>query len=121
MRTPRSAIKLSALLIAGVLSADVAAAEITPANRARLDRIEQSLKADVPRVLCLDENISTGAQPKETAYASAAANGFRSVLSLRTASEGIDLSRERSHRRKDWHALLKYPGSLKRAALGAGR
>ena len=109
MRTLRSAVKLSALLIAGVLSADAAAAEIPPANRARLDRIEQSLKADVPRVLCLDENISTGAQPKEKAYASAAANGFRSVLSLRTASEGIDLSRERSIVEKTGMRYLNIP------------
>jgi protein tyrosine phosphatase (PTP) superfamily phosphohydrolase (DUF442 family) len=109
MRRPWSAIKLSALLIAGVLSADATAAEIPPTNRARLDRIEQSLKADVPRVLCLDENISTGAQPKEKAYASAAANGFRSVLSLRTASEGIDLSRERSIVEKTGMRYLNIP------------
>lgn len=69
----------------------------SPANdRDRLNRIEQSLKADVPRVLCLNEAIATGAQPTEKAFATAAANGFRSVLSLRTADEGLNLARERS-------------------------
>ena len=51
--------------------------------RARLDKIEQSLKADVPRVLCLDDSFATGGQPTEQAFAKVAASGFRSVLSLR--------------------------------------
>jgi len=72
------------------------AAETTKADRARLDQIQKSLSADVPRVLCLDENFTTGAQPTREAYAKAAATGFHAVLSLRTASEGIDLARERA-------------------------
>jgi protein tyrosine phosphatase (PTP) superfamily phosphohydrolase (DUF442 family) len=72
------------------------AAETTKADRARLDQIQKSLSADVPRVLCLDENFTTGAQPTGEAYAKAAATGFHAVLSLRTASEGIDLARERA-------------------------
>src|SRR4030095_6517323 len=34
--------------------------------------------------------------PAREAYAKAAASGFKSILSLRTANEGIDLARERS-------------------------
>jgi hypothetical protein len=64
-------------------------------ERARLDEIEQSLKADVPRILCLDDSFATGGQPTEQAYAKAAANGFRSVLSLRAGNESVDLFRER--------------------------
>jgi protein tyrosine phosphatase (PTP) superfamily phosphohydrolase (DUF442 family) len=75
----------------------LAVAAETPGNeRARLDQIEQSLKSDVPRVLCLDGNFATGGQPTDQAYAKAAASGFRSVLSLRTADEGVDLMRERA-------------------------
>jgi protein tyrosine phosphatase (PTP) superfamily phosphohydrolase (DUF442 family) len=71
-------------------------AESANADRARLDQIQKTLSADIPRVLCLDENFATGAQPTGDAYAKAAASGFRSVLSLRTANEGIDLGRERA-------------------------
>ena len=62
-------------------------------ERARLGEIEQALKADVPRILCLDNSFATGGQPTEQAYAKAAASGFRSVLSLRSANEGLDLFR----------------------------
>ena len=72
------------------------AAESPAANRARLDKIQQTLSAEVPRVLCLDDDFATGAQPVGDAYTKAAANGFRSVLSLRTANEGLDLARERA-------------------------
>jgi len=65
-------------------------------DRARLDKIQQTLSAEVPRVLCLDDDFATGAQPVGDAYTKAAANGFRSVLSLRTANEGLDLARERA-------------------------
>lgn len=85
---------LSAILVA-TLSAISMAADVPRNERARLDQIEQSLKSDVPRVLCLDGSFTTGGQPTDQAYAKAAASGFRSVLSLRTASEGVDLMRER--------------------------
>ena len=78
------------------LSTLVVAAEIPGSERVRLDQIEQSLKSDVPRVLCLDGSFATGGQPTDQAYAKAAAGGFHSVLSLRTANEGVDLARERS-------------------------
>jgi protein tyrosine phosphatase (PTP) superfamily phosphohydrolase (DUF442 family) len=79
-----------------LLSTISIAAELRQADRARLDKIEQSLKGDVPRILCLDNDFATGAQPTDQAYAKAAAGGFRSVLSLRAGNEGVDLFRERS-------------------------
>jgi protein tyrosine phosphatase (PTP) superfamily phosphohydrolase (DUF442 family) len=78
-----------------VSSTITAAADAQRNNRARLDHIQQTLSSDVPRMLCLDESFATGGQPKDQAYTKAAAAGFRSVLSLRTAAEGIDLARER--------------------------
>ena len=87
---------VSQLLFIFTLSTLSMAAEIPTNERARLDQIERSLKSDVPRVLCLDGSFATGGQPTEQAYAKAAAGGFHSVLSLRTANEGVDLARERS-------------------------
>jgi len=81
----------SALIVAATF-----AAEIPPAKRADLQRIERALSADVPRVLCLDNSFTTGGQPTAEAYVKAAANGFRTVLSLRTNSEGVDLVLERA-------------------------
>ncbi|MGE5304732.1 MAG: fused DSP-PTPase phosphatase/NAD kinase-like protein [Alphaproteobacteria bacterium] len=72
------------------------AAQAPQGDRARLDQIERYLKADVPRILCLDNDFASGAQPSDKAYAKAAASGFHSVLSLRTGNEGVDLARERS-------------------------
>jgi uncharacterized protein (TIGR01244 family) len=66
-------------------------------KRADLDKIEQSLKDDVPRVLCLTRDLATGGQPSEQAFGKLAANGFRSVLNLRTAAEGVDLDKERAN------------------------
>jgi uncharacterized protein (TIGR01244 family) len=64
-------------------------------ERARLDRIEQALRSDVPRILCLNESLATAAQPSEQAFSKVAAAGFRSVLNLRTAAEGVDVEKER--------------------------
>ena len=52
-------------------------------------------KVDPPVVLCIDDKPGTGGQPSIQAYAKAAANGYRSVLTLRTAKDGVDLTRER--------------------------
>jgi protein tyrosine phosphatase (PTP) superfamily phosphohydrolase (DUF442 family) len=84
-------------------------AEIGKPDRARLDRIQQSLGTDIPRVLCLDENYTTGAQPKAGAYAKAATSGFRTVLSLRTANEGIDLAHERLQVEKNKMRFFNIP------------
>jgi protein tyrosine phosphatase (PTP) superfamily phosphohydrolase (DUF442 family) len=74
----------------------VNAADAQKGDRARLDQIQKALSSEVPRVLCLDESFATGGQPTGDAYIKAAASGFRSVVSLRTGNEGIDLARERA-------------------------
>ena len=87
---------LLALAAAAVLAISPLAVEAQQSDRKRLDKIEQSLKSDVPRVLCLDDSFATGGQPSEQAFAKVAASGFHSVLSLRARGEGIDLAKERS-------------------------
>jgi protein tyrosine phosphatase (PTP) superfamily phosphohydrolase (DUF442 family) len=87
---------LPVFLAALVVSTLGIAAEEQSKDRGRLDQLESYLKADVPRVVCLDDSFATGGQPTERAFAKVAASGFRSVLSLRTGDEGIDLKRERS-------------------------
>ena len=86
---------LAAFIASMLVSISAHAADAPKSNRARLDQIERSLKADVPRILCLDDDFASGAQPTDQAYAKVAASGFRSVLSLRTGNEGVDLARER--------------------------
>ena len=87
---------LSVAMTGLVITSFCMAAEAQQDQRARFDQIEQSLKSDVPRVLCLDNSFTTGGQPTDQAYAKAAASGFHSVLSLRAGNEGIDLFRERA-------------------------
>lgn len=62
----------------------------------KLAAIEESLKSDIPHVLCLEENFATGGQPSVTAYAKLAASGFHSVLNLRTAQEDVNLKEEKN-------------------------
>jgi protein tyrosine phosphatase (PTP) superfamily phosphohydrolase (DUF442 family) len=78
------------------ISSFLFAAEPQKGNLLRRDQAQKILGADVPRLLCLDENFATGGQPTSDAYAKAAASGFTSVLSLRTAGEGVDLIKERA-------------------------
>jgi protein tyrosine phosphatase (PTP) superfamily phosphohydrolase (DUF442 family) len=103
-------IRFAAIVVTVCLNALPArSADPAKLERARLDRIQQALSADIPRVLCLDENFATGAQPKGDAYVKAAASGFRTVLSLRTASEGIDLARERIEVEKNKMRFFNIP------------
>jgi uncharacterized protein (TIGR01244 family) len=60
----------------------------------KFDKIQQALKDDVPHILCVDDRVATGGQPTDAAYAKLSANGYKAVLNLRTASEGIDLKHE---------------------------
>jgi protein tyrosine phosphatase (PTP) superfamily phosphohydrolase (DUF442 family) len=69
------------------------------AQQSELSRSKQfepwAKKADAPVVLCIDDKPSTGGQPSVQAYAKAAANGYRSVLTLRSVKDGVDLTTER--------------------------
>lgn len=101
--------RLRVLTLGVLLLAATAYAQLPSNERLRLDQIEKSLKADVPRVLCLDRSFATGAQPTERAFSKMAASGFRSYLSLRTTAEGIDLERERSVVEKSKLRYLNIP------------
>jgi len=79
-------------IVLGLLAALSVAA--VAQEKTKLDKIQQELKDDVPHLLCVDENFATAGQPKDTAFAKLAENGYRSVLNLRTASEGVDLKHE---------------------------
>jgi uncharacterized protein (TIGR01244 family) len=84
-------------IVAGILFVtNAVAGEVQQSDRARLERIQRFLSTDVPRVLCLDDRFATGGQPTGDAFSKAAASGFRSVVSLRTNSEGTDIARERA-------------------------
>jgi protein tyrosine phosphatase (PTP) superfamily phosphohydrolase (DUF442 family) len=56
---------------------------------------ENFAKVEAPVVLCIDDKPTAGGQPSTSAYAKAAANGFRSVLTLRSPTDGVDINRER--------------------------
>lgn len=58
-------------------------------------QFELKAKVNVPVILCIDDKPTAGGQPSGEAYAKAAANGFRSVLTLRSAKDGVDTLRER--------------------------
>lgn len=57
--------------------------------------LEPLHKATAPIVLCIDDKQSVGGQPSDQAYAKASASGFRSVLTFRARTDGVDLWRER--------------------------
>jgi uncharacterized protein (TIGR01244 family) len=88
--------RLAVVIVASFFFVTLSAAlKAQEGDRVRLDRIEQTLKADVPRLLCLNDSLATAAQPSEPAFGKVAASGFRSVLNLRTAAEGVDIEKER--------------------------
>lgn len=51
--------------------------------------------AEAPIILCIDDKATIGGKPTDQAYAKAAANGFRSILTLRSSKDGVDTLRER--------------------------
>ena len=57
--------------------------------------LDLKAKVNVPVILCIDDKPTLGGQPSGDAYAKASANGFRSVLTLRSPKEGVDMLRER--------------------------
>jgi uncharacterized protein (TIGR01244 family) len=84
---------MKSLSLLAFVATSAAAAVQQPSSR--MVEIEQSLKDDVPKILCVEEGFATGGQPTEKAFAKLAEQGFKSVLNLRTAGEGVDLARER--------------------------
>lgn len=56
--------------------------------------LEIKAKANIPVILCIDDKPTAGGQPSGEAYAKAAANGFRAVLTLRAPKDGVDGLRE---------------------------
>ncbi|MFN8006682.1 MAG: protein tyrosine phosphatase family protein [Terriglobia bacterium] len=85
-----------ALLITVLLLSVVAYGEDPASEGDSLASVQASLQSDIPHVLCLDRNFATGGQPLNTAYAKLKASGYRSVLNLRTAEEGVNLEEEKS-------------------------
>ncbi len=93
----RAVIETGKIIAVTFLLVTTGFAAVAPSSdRGHLERIQRSLSADVPRVLCLDDDFTTGGQPTADAYVKAAASGFRAVLSLRTPGEGVDLVLERA-------------------------
>jgi len=78
------------------MPAIICAADVRQSAAPSPNRIEQLLQVDVPVVLCIDDKPTVGGRPSAQAYAKAAANGYRSIGTLRTKQDGIDLLRERS-------------------------
>jgi protein tyrosine phosphatase (PTP) superfamily phosphohydrolase (DUF442 family) len=86
---------LAILFAIAVVSVSSAHAELRQSERPLGQQIDQLSKIDVPIVLCIDDKPSAGGQPLGGAYAKAAANGYRSVLTLRSKQDGVDVVRER--------------------------
>jgi protein tyrosine phosphatase (PTP) superfamily phosphohydrolase (DUF442 family) len=61
----------------------------SPSGSPQQDKIAE------PVVLCIDDKPAVGGKPSTSAYAKAAANGFRSVLTLRVPGDGVDVAQER--------------------------
>lgn len=74
--------------VAGALDAQQSAPPISPTLSARNP-------IPAPVVLCIDDKPALGGQPSAEGYAKAAANGFRSVVTLRSSRDGIDANAER--------------------------
>jgi len=70
-----------------------AAQQTQQPNNNLIDSLTREVPA--PVVLCIDDKPTGGGQPSAEAYAKAATNGFRSVLTLRSPKDGVDLTRER--------------------------
>ena len=88
----------------------LSSAEPNPVNQLeKLDKIQQSLRDDVPRIMCPDDRFATGGQPTDAAFPKLAANGYRVVLNLRTTSEGVDLGREREAVEKSGMRYVSIP------------
>jgi uncharacterized protein (TIGR01244 family) len=83
-------ISLIALTVGLLLSPLMVAGRVQQRD---LKAVEQSLRDEIPSIVCLNEKFATAGQPSAGAYAKLAQQGFRSVLNLRTADEGAEQER----------------------------
>lgn len=81
---------LAVLLVASAPVANPARQSERPAP----GQLDLKAKVNVPVILCIDDKPTVGGQPSGEAYAKAAANGFRAVLTLRAPKDGVDTLRE---------------------------
>ena len=88
-------LSLTAALIAALLSTENNAEETRQSQRLPASDFAPLTRADAPIILCIDDKPASGGRPTDDAYAKAAANGFRSVLTLRAKNDGVDLLSER--------------------------
>ena len=102
-------IKLILAIVALLLAP---ARTIRPSSRSS-SQFERSVKVEAPVVLCIDDKPAVGGQPTHSAYAKAAANGFRSVLTLRTAKDGVDAMRERFLVEQNKLSYFNIPATVK--------
>jgi protein tyrosine phosphatase (PTP) superfamily phosphohydrolase (DUF442 family) len=71
-----------------------AAGDPRQSQRLPVKNLDSLRQVDAPVVLCIDDKPAVGGQPSDQAYAKAMASGFRSVMTLRSPSDGVDLLRE---------------------------
>jgi protein tyrosine phosphatase (PTP) superfamily phosphohydrolase (DUF442 family) len=83
------------LFVTTIFSTCLAHGELRQSERLAVQQIDPLAGVDVPVVLCIDDKPSVGGQPSGGAYAKAALNGYRSVLTLRSKQDGVDVVRER--------------------------
>ena len=83
-------------MLAGLLPLSVLGAEESrQSQRPLVKDFLPPPRVDAPIVLCIDDKPTLGGQPSDDAYAKATASGFRSVMTLRSPKDGVDLLRER--------------------------
>ncbi|MGH9764862.1 MAG: fused DSP-PTPase phosphatase/NAD kinase-like protein [Blastocatellia bacterium] len=80
-------------------------------QRQQLRQIEAALGSQVPGLHCVDRNFAVSAQPEDAAYGLLASHGFRTVVSLRTSSEGFDLDHQRQLVEKAGMQFINIPVS----------
>jgi protein tyrosine phosphatase (PTP) superfamily phosphohydrolase (DUF442 family) len=101
------------LFVTAMFGTHSAHAELRQSERPAAHQIDPLTKVDVPVVLCIDDKPSVGGQPSGGAYAKAAANGYRSVLTLRSEEDGVDVVRERLMVEQNKMRYFNIPASAK--------
>jgi protein tyrosine phosphatase (PTP) superfamily phosphohydrolase (DUF442 family) len=101
------------LFVTAIFSICLAHAELRQSERPAAQRIDPLARVDLPVVLCIDDKPSVGGQPSGGAYAKAALNGYRSVLTLRSEQDGVDVVRERLMVEQNKMRYFNIPASAK--------